>query len=237
MRALCTFLGLLLIAALAVGAIVGNSERLNPSMHAARVDRLEAEAEAIRAQTAYEEQKHQIELQALREREARRQEMQEPVTIAGLITGSIVATCLVTSLSYYLVARGQALSGRHEENWTSGRRHITEPASPMERQKGTARRDPGPLMIERANVSPSRVTYDGLLAYFNDFFLSPNGTVIFYTKGISPAVAEFYRTVLQQARIITAGSSGHFEWTLQRRITCIDDVRERISRQAFDRLA
>jgi hypothetical protein len=237
MQSLFTFLGLLLIAAVIVGAVLGNSELLNPSMNAAEVDKLEAEAEAIRAQTAYEEQKHQIELQALREREARRQEMQEPMTIAGLIAGSIVATCLATSLSYYFVARGQALSGRHEENRTSGRRHITEPASPMEKQKGTARRDPGPLMIDRANVSPSRVTYDGLLAYFNDFFLSPDGTVIFYAKGISPAVAEFYRAVLRQARIITAGSSGHFEWTPQRRITCIDDVRERISRQAFDRLA
>ena len=108
---------------------------------------------------------------------------------------------------------------------------------PAEKQEGMPGHGAGLPSIERAHVSPSRATYEGLLAYCYDFFLRPNGIVIFYPNGISPAVAEFYRTILRQARIITGGDRGYFEWILQRRITCVDDVRERIPRQNFDRLA
>jgi hypothetical protein len=107
---------------------------------------------------------------------------------------------------------------------------------PGEEQEGTPEYDPNLSLIERANVRASRATYDGFLAYCYDFFLGPDSMVVFYPKGIAPAVAEFYRTILQQARIITEGSSGRYEWTVQRRITDLRDVGSRISRQAFDRL-
>jgi hypothetical protein len=159
-----------------------------------------------------------------------------PIVIAGLIAGSVAAMSVAVSAAYYFIAKTRALYEGDGAKRNPDRARKTRSVIPMERQEGTPEHDPGQPMIERANVSPSRVTYDGLLAYCYDFLLHSNGTVIFYPTGISSEVAQFYLSVLRQARIITDGTNGHCEWAVQRRITGIDDVGVRISRQAFDRL-
>jgi hypothetical protein len=235
MRALVWFLGLLLVGAVVVGILLGNSELINPSLHAAKVDKLEAEAEALRAQTAYEERKHEIELQALQDRRATQLELQAPIIIVGLVAGTVAALCVAGSVAYYFVTKARVLTEGNGPKGPPGTDHIGGPAMPMQGHEGPKGSDPGLWQIERTKVSPWRATHDGLLAYCYDFLLHPGGTVVFYPKGISPDVTEFYRSVLREVRILTRPRDSQWAWALHPRITSLGCIRARISRQAFDR--
>jgi hypothetical protein len=94
--------------------------------------------------------------------------------------------------------------------------------------------DPSLSQIVRANVSPWRATHDGLLAYCYDFLLHPDGSVVFYPKGISPDVARFYLSVLRKARMVSRPEGSTSGWALRPKITSISAIRARISQQAFD---
>jgi len=120
MKALCIFLGLVLVGAVIVGVMLGGSELLSPSLNAAKADRLKAETAALRAQAAYEqqqrelalrlaEQKAAMELQALQARRAKELELLELAVTVGLIVGSAAVTALALAGSYYLIERARAL--------------------------------------------------------------------------------------------------------------------------------
>jgi hypothetical protein len=235
MRALVWLVILLLIGAVMVGILLGNSEPLNHSLYAAKVDKIQAEAEALRAQTAYEEQKHEIELQALRNRYANLLELQAPIIIVGLVAGTVAALCVAVSAAYYFIRKASVLDRGNGPKGPTSRDHRSGPSLPKVGHKGPTGRDPGLAQIERANVSPWRATHDGLLAYCYDFLLHPDGTVVFYPNGISQDVVEFYLYVLRELRILTRPKDGRSYWALHPRITNLGCIRARISRQAFDR--
>jgi len=109
-----------------------------------------------------------------------------------------------------------------------------------------AERATSPPSIQRSNVNPDRVSYDGFLAHCSDFVLSnghqtlsldytqPDSRRSYYPHGISPDVADIYFTILRQtARIVTLGTNGYHGWILRPQIKDIDDIRLRISREAF----
>ncbi|HID62019.1 MAG TPA: hypothetical protein EYP49_04675 [Anaerolineae bacterium] len=120
MKALCIFVGLILVGAVAAGVSLGGSELLRPTLHAAKADKIKAETAALRAQAAYEqrqreielrlvEQKAAVELQALRDRRAIELELLEVAVTVSLMVGSAAVTALALAGSYYLVERAKAL--------------------------------------------------------------------------------------------------------------------------------
>ena len=233
MRAGCNFIGMLLIAAVIFGVVLGNSQFLNPSMHAARVEKVQAETEAIRAQTAREEREHEIRVQALRERMARWQDA-EPVAVVSFVAGLLLATLIALPVTHYLVRKARASSGGQVRNATPDRHHQGE--LPLPAQTESFSSSTGMSSIDRTNVHPSTLTYEGFLAYCHDLYFGTIGSGRFFERGISPNAAFAYHQVLQQARIITGGANVNSKWRLRRCITCLDDVQARISRQAFDQL-
>lgn len=214
MRALCWFVGLLLLGAVIAGVLLGSSELLSPSVHEAKVD-------ALREKTEYTRLKHEIELEALQERRDRQLELMEPIAVVGLVVGAISGFTLTVAVSYYFVAKAKAEGGGQ--------------APSKEGKSGASGGDQTRCRVPRANVSPEDVTYNGLLAYFYDFILHPNRKRVFYPTGIAPGVEAAYLSILSEARIIITGASGHSDWVLRPQIDGIEDVRCRISRQAFER--
>lgn len=119
-KALCIFVGLILIGAVVVGVMLGGSELFNPSLNAAKAEKLRAETAALRAQATYEqqqreialrlaEQKAAVELQALQARRAAELELLELTVTVSLIVGSAAVTALALAGSYYLIERARAL--------------------------------------------------------------------------------------------------------------------------------
>jgi len=104
----------------------------------------------------------------------------------------------------------------------------------------------GTRPIRRVNVNPFSTSYEGFLAFCEDFVLAndrqllppqyarPDSARRYYSEGISPEVAETYFSVLCQARIIASRGNGHREWAVRQQIRNLHDIRRRISRQAFD---
>jgi hypothetical protein len=197
---------------------------LNHSLYAAKVDKMQAEVERFRAQTAYEEKKHAILL-----------DLQAPIIITGLVAGTVAALCVAGSAAYYFIRKASVLDQGNGPKGPTSRDHRGGPSLPTVGHKGPTGRDPGLGQIERANVSPWRATHDGLLAYCYDFLLHPDGTVVFYPNGISQDVVEFYLYVLRELRILTRPKDGRSYWALHPRITNLGCISARISRQAFDR--
>ena len=247
MKALCTFMGFLLIGAVVAGVYLGDSELLSPSVHAAQADKLEAEAAALRAQTAYEERQRQIaldiaeqkaaaELQALQARRARQLELMEPLAIVGMVVVSIAALTVTLAVSYYFIAKARATAKRVPE-----RRqfvdHRTVP-SPSNQERGRASQGVrASSLIDRAKVRSDQVTYDGFLAHFDEYILHPHHVRVFYRTGIAPEVEDIYLTVLTETEIITWQTNGHSGWILAREIRDVEDVGQRISRRTFYSLA
>ncbi len=238
-KTILAFVGLLLIGGVIVGVFLGNSEPLNPSLHSAKVDKLKAETEALRAQAAYEqrqreielrliEEKATVELQALQNRRARELELLKKATTIGLIVGSVAMTALAIATSYYLIEKARALRS--------------------DKRTPSAMSQKGQDSIREAGVNPSRVSYDGFLAYCSDFALANGHRTLsldytqldskrsYYPHGISPDVAGVYLAILQQnARIVTLGTNGYRGWILRSQIKNIDDIKFRISLEAFYR--
>lgn len=112
-----------------------------------------------------------------------------------------------------------------------------------------AERATSPPSIQRSNVNPDRVSYDGFLAFFYDFVLSnghqslpldytrPDHSRRYYPGRMPPNVGKFYISILDQARIIIPGNNGYNGWVLDKRISKIDDISLRISPEAFDEIA
>lgn len=244
MKALCTFMGLLLIGAAVAGVYVGGSELLSPSVHAAKADKLEAEASALLAQTAYEARQHEIELtlaeqkaaaelQALQARRARQLELVEPIAIVGMVVGSVAALTLTATVSYYLIAKARATTGKQVSEGEQLVQYRAVP-SPSKQEQGRAPEGGRtPSSIEESKVCSDQVTYDGFLAYFDEYILHPNRVRVFYRKGIAPEVEDIYLTILTEMEIITWKTNGHSGWILPGEIRSVEDVRLRISRCAF----
>ena len=117
--ALVIFIGALLVAAVVGGVALGNSERFNPSLAKARVDKLRAEAASIRAQTAHDQHQRQLELereeqqnairaQALLERQAVERKLLELAGYCVLFVGSVAVLTLAIGISYYWIEKGVA---------------------------------------------------------------------------------------------------------------------------------
>lgn len=243
MQALCWFVGLLLIGAVVAGIYLGGSELLSPSVHSAEVDKREAEAAALREQTAYEKRQHQmaldleeqkaeVELEAFQARRAKQLELMEPLAIVGAVVGSIAALTLTVAVSYYLVKKAKAPEGRGLEREQSVQ-HRAVPSPSKQDQVRAPESGQRPSPIEKEKVCPEDITYDGFLAYFHDYILQPNRTPVFYHAGIRPDIEGLYLAVLTETRIITWGTNGHSHWILPPRIRGLEDVRRRISRRAF----
>jgi hypothetical protein len=242
-QALCWFVGLLLIGAVVAGIYLGGSELLSPSVHSAEVDKLEAEAAALREQTTYEERQHQMELDveeqkaevelgALQARRAKQLELMEPLAIIGMVVGSIATLTLTFAVSYYFIKKARAGEVQSAERGQPLHQQVV--ASPSKRDPLRAPEgEQPPSPIERARVHLDDITYDGFLAYFHDYILQPNRTPVFYHAGIEPGIRDVYLAVLAEARIITWGTNGHSGWILPQRIREVEDVRRRISRRAF----
>jgi membrane protein YdbS with pleckstrin-like domain len=104
----------------------------------------------------------------------------------------------------------------------------------------------GTRPIRRANINLFSTSYEGFLAFCEDYVLAngrqalpldytrPDNTRKYYPGGISPEAAETYLSILCQARIIVLRGNGHREWVIRRQIRNLHDIRRRISRQAFD---
>lgn len=245
MKALFTFLGLLLIGALVAGLFLGNAELFRPSVTKAETERIKAETDELRAQTAYKERQRQIALaaaerkaaveeDALKARHARQLELMEPLAIAGTAVVSIAVLTLTVAIAYYLIVkanvgrRGLAPGSQQPSHRRTG------PNPPKQQYWDTSAGD-RPPPVQRANVSPDQVTYDGLLAYFYDELLHPNRKRVFSPAGFAPEVEATYLSILSEARIITWGTNGNSAWVVRRQINGIKDVSQRISREAFER--
>lgn len=247
MKALCTFIGLLLIGAVVAGVYLGGSELLSPSVHAARADKLEAEAAALRAQTAYEEHQRQIaldtaeqkaavELETLQARRAKQLELMEPIAFVGMIVGSIAAITLTIAVSYYLVTKARAGAKKVPERGRSVD-HKTGPSRLNQERARASHSIRTSSPIDRAKVRSDQVTYDGFLAHLDEYLLHPNHDRVFYCTGIAPEVEDIYLAILTETGIITWRTNGHSGWILPREILDIEDVRQRISRRTFYSLA
>jgi hypothetical protein len=247
MKALCTFMGLLVIGAVVAGVYLGDSELFSPSVHAAKADKLAAEAAALRAHTAYEERQRQIaldiaeqkaaaELQALQARRARQLELMEPLAIVGMVVVSIAALTVTLAVSYYFIAKARVAAIRVPERGQSVSYRIVPSASNQERERASQGvRTSSP--IDRAKVRSDQVTYDGFLAHFAEYILHPHHVRVFYRTGIAPEVEDIYLTVLTETGIITWQNNGHSGWILAREIRDVEDVWQRISRRTFYSLA
>lgn len=247
MKALCTFIGLLLIGAVVAGVYLGGSELLSPSVHAAKADKLEAEAAALRAQTASEErqrrialdiaeQKAAVELQALQARRARQLELMEPLAVGGVVVGSIAALTVTIAVSYYFITKARAAAGKVPERKQSVNHRIV--SSPSNQKRGrTSQGVQTSSPIDSAKVRSDQVTYDGFLAHFDEYILHPHHVRVFYRTGIAPEIEDIYLTVLTETGIITWQTNGHSGWVLPWEIRNVETVRQRISQRTFYSLA
>jgi hypothetical protein len=246
-QAVCVFVGLLLVGAVVAGVFLGGSELLSPSVHEAEANKLKAEADAIRTQTAYEERQRQIaldlaeqkaatELQTLQARRAKQLELMEPLTIVGTVVGSLVVLTLTVTISYYFITKARAVQGPVLERAQLAQHNVV-PSSPQQGQGRDSGDGQPACLIDRAKVRPDDVTYDGFLAYFRDYILHPNRTRAFYHAGVAPEIEDVYLAILTEAQIISWGTNGHSGWILPREIRGVEDVKRRISRCAFYSLA
>jgi hypothetical protein len=247
-KALCVFVGVLLIIAIVGGVYLGGSELFSPSVHRAKAEKLDAEAAALRAQTAYEQQKHEIELalaekkaaaelQTLQERRARQLELMEPVTIVGVVVGSIVALTLTVTISYHFITRGRPVREMQMSTSRQPVYHDTQGSSkPEQKQEAASETGQTPSLADRAKRCLNDITYEGFLAYVHDYIFQPDSARVFYHAGIAPQVEDTYLTVLVETKIITWKTNGCSGWHLPGEIRDVADVRQRISRRAFYRL-
>lgn len=249
MKAVCTLIVLLLIGAVAAGMFLGGSELFSPSVHEARAEKLEAEAAARRAETAYEErqrrlemdeeeQKAAVEVQALRERRAIELELIKPLTIVGMVVGSIVALTLTAAIAYYYIAQATAVRGEGQSPAGKQPVHYSAGLPPSSRQgQGAARTTTPGAPVAGARVHPDDVSYDGCLAYVYDHGLHPDRAPVFYPRGLVSEVENVYVEVLTRARIIVSGRNGGSGWTLAPGVRRIEDVKRGMSRHEFYNLA
>lgn len=209
--------------------------------------RREIELKALEEQAAYEQRRREIELSALEEqakqqavveaqtlaaRRAKELELLETFATVGQVVGFAVMITLAATVSYYLIAKARALSKGQVVKEIQRSDEATLPS-----------------IIQKSNVGPFDVSYEGFLAFCADFILSngrrvlpldctqPDGRRSYYPTGISADVVRIYSEILRRARIIVLETNGRHEWVVSRRILDIDDIKLRISRHAFDRIA
>jgi hypothetical protein len=226
MKAFCTFLGLLLISAVLVGLLLGNSEYSNAKADEVRA-RIAAEERQRQTERELAEQKAEDESEAYRARQARLLELMGPLAAVG----SIVALALTGATCYYLVAKARAATaGQAAEGRRTGQRETPpSPAKPGGASNGD--RHPSPAQLVR--VRPNEISYDSLLAYFHDYVLHPNRPRAFYRTRIAPEVEDIYLAVLTDAQVIVWQTGGHAGWILPHRIKGVDDVRRCIPPRTF----
>lgn len=242
----CLAIGLLAVVAIVGGAYLGGSELLNPSLHAAKTDKLKAEAAALREKTAYESRKHDLELtlaeekaalelETLQERRARQLELVEPLAIALTVIVCLGILIVAMAGSYCLILWAKQASGQR-----AGLRRERSPPSPVPKfeqgpRQGTERKH-AVDHIAGVRVDPFRVTYDGLLAYVYEA-LNTNGADRFYPKGIKPEVEDAYLQMLEQTHVVKCYGNGQSAYVLRQQIKDLDDVELRIPRQSFEVLS
>lgn len=252
MKALCVFIGLILVGAIVAGVMLGDSELLSPSLNTAKADRIKAETAALRAQTAYEQQQRSIELrlaeqkadaelQALQARRAMESELLEIAGIIGQVVGSIVVVMLAAAVSYYLIAKARALLKEQAVKEIRRSDQKTRPSVSERKQESISERVQSLPSIQRSNVSAFHLSHEGFLAFCADFILSnghralpldctqPDDRRRYYPTGISPDIAQIYLWILCRARIVILGVNGRSEWILRQQIRNINDVGRLIS--------
>jgi len=204
---------------------------------------MDVETDALAAQYEIDQQLHEIELnrirketainlEALQARRAKELKLMETFATVGQVVGSAVMITLTATVSYYLIAKARALSKRQ---------------AVKEIQRSEEK--PQPSVTQGSDVGAFDVSYEGFLAFCADFIPSNGRRVLpldctqpdskrkYNPTGISADVVQIYSEILHRARIIVLETNDRHEWVVSRRILDIDDIRLRISRQAFDRVA
>jgi hypothetical protein len=229
---------LMLIGGIVSGVLLGDTELLNPSMHRAQADKIEAEAEALRAETAAKAQKAAADLKALLERRTVLLALLPAMVMAGVVVGSMAILMLTAAVAYFIIAKARAATRGQGSAVSAPVYRKSGPASPP-RQKQGRRSEPrrALALIERTRVRPNQATYDGFLAYFYDYILHPHRTRLFYNTGIVREIEDVYLTLLTDVKIIVWAAGRRTSWILDRHIRCLDDVRRRMPRRAFYSLA
>jgi hypothetical protein len=225
-RTLGSLLVLVLVLGVVAGIVLGGAELLSPSVH-------QAQAERIRAKTAYETQKGQIELEAERQRRAILLALMQAGIVAAMALGFILGLAATVIASYYCFARIRAATGR----WAPAAYPPASQAivSPNSRQvqavEFAPRRSASP--VERANVRAEEITYEGFLAHFYDCILHSHRRRVYYDQGIAPAIEDLYLAILTDAKVILWETASHSGWILPREIRGVGDVRRRVPPRAF----
>jgi hypothetical protein len=251
--------GLVLIGAVVAGVLLRDSELFSPSLHEAKADKLRAETEVLRVQTAYEqrqreielrlaEEKAAIELQALRDRRTREMEFWELAASVGLVVGSVVVITLVIAALYYVVVKARILMQGSAAEATRHSDQIGLSSGSESRQRSPKKYNQSSHFVQGFGVGPSRANYDRFLDFCRAPILSNgyqplpqdcsqwNYWESSPSSEISLDEAQTYISVLQQARIIKLGTNGCNGWVLDKRISSINDIQRRIPHEAFDKV-
>jgi len=208
---------------------LSDSELFSPALHSARADNLEAQTEALRAQNAHQQRQYELELREMEAKTAvevqalkeRRAIESELLRLAGIL-GLVTVFGAVLALAF---AFSYCLI-------------MTANAPPKE-----------PELVRKQYVHRNRASYDGFLAFCDDFFLSngrclppnydygrPDGERKYYPDGISSNVAQSYISILEENAIFKSGANGCGEQVIRRSINTLNDIKLRISRETFDSL-
>ena len=191
LRVLGTLFVISVVLAVVAGVLSSESELINPSIKQAEAGRINAETEALRAQTAYEEQQRALEFEKaeqqaaydqqqrelyLREEEQRvaaeaqalyesrmfKAELYEVLARVLPVAGAIALLCPGLAAAYYWIKKGAVLARTHPP--TEGARAGTRPY--LAKVKGNA------PPIQRANISVCSPSRNGFLAFNEDFVLT-----------------------------------------------------------------
>ncbi len=207
----------------------------------------DAITEASRARTVYQQQQYERELreaeakaavedQALRDRRAVQSELLRLGGTLGLVTGSIAVLALAFAFSYRLMINTN-ISPKEPEPARKQFVNITTTGASPEKQQ----------LVKKQHVHPNRTSYDGFLAFCDDYLLSngrrllpnydysrPDAKREYYPDGISADVAEFYVSVLKKTPILRMGNNGCDGWMiLSPQINTLGDIKLRISQETF----
>lgn len=265
-KAFCFSIVFLIIIAIVMGLALAGTELFDRSRAQAEADRIQAETEAIRAQTAYEEgqrnlelqraqqqaaqaqrlreielqkaeQKAAAELQALKEFQAAEAEFLQGMAYIGPIVLAIALLCPAFAASYYLIRKGIALQIKQI------------PKAPGNIGQHFANLANGAFQVQQLNISVCKPSYNGLLAFCEDFVLpnnrelpscqhyeQPDNQRKYYPNGISADTAQAYLTILRRVGITTLEINGGLKWIRRQQIANLDVIRRRISREAFDKV-
>lgn len=232
----------IIVLAIVAGFMLADSEVFNESLNGSRAEKLKAEAEALRAQTAYEQQqrdlalrvaeeKAAIELQALRDHQAQRQQLGEQVVIgvlAAFLT-LLLTACVTGACILFHQTRG------HTPQQQARRHQQTAPAPSASAVEKSLRATSSPPKTEQTAASPPHFTYADVQFYFTSL-QNPDASKILYPNGIPPDIERFCHWILRRGGVITERHNGADKQVIRKHIKSLDDLRLHISEQDFDRL-